>query len=252
MHELVILYEIGSEPMKTSRGRGKSQAQISSPNSAFVSTIGILDTFAKFNIKQIRTLPVFQFAQISHATVSLMKLYFAAKSDSEVSKHVPITSERIEQYTNHLINSLELAAADGKSLGAHTFLMVFVTIQKLFAELKDDTLEEVRIRYGGMPVTKQVQVLDLEEPRPIAQRRAARRSGESSDEALHLLSEVAMGNSGSNGYTSNDAPMGKSTEQRSVSDEMATIGKLIGEGDLVSMNDDGFFGIMQTMWARST
>lgn len=252
MHELIILYEIGSEVMKTSRSRGKSQAQISSPSTAFVSTIGILDTFAKFNMKQIRTLPVFQFAQISHATVSLMKLYFAAKSDSEVSKHVPITSERIEQYTNHLINSLELAAADGKSLGAHTFLMVFVTIQKLFMEHKDDTLEEVRIRYGCIPVTKQVQVLDLEEPRPIAQRRVARRSGESSDEALHLLSEVAMGNSGSNGYTSNEAPMGKSTEQRSVSDEMATIGKLIGEGDLVSMNDDGFFGIMQTMWARST
>ena len=252
MHELVILYEIGSELTKTSRGRGKSQVQISSPITAFVTTVGILDTFAKFNIKQIRTLPVFQFAQISHATVSLMKLYFVAKSDPEISKHVPITSEGIEEYTSHLINSFELAAADGKSLGAHTFLMVFVTIQKLFVEHKDDTLEKVKIRYGCMPGTKQVQVLDLEEPRPIAQRRAARRSGESSDEALHLLSEVAMGKSGNNGYTSNEAPMGKSTEQQSVSDDMATIGKLIGEADLSSMSDDGFFGIMQTMWARSS
>ena len=258
MHELITLHEIYSDSPKTLRARGKNQsqaplsAQIVSPDTTFVATLGILDTFARLDIQQIRTLPVFQFAQIAHATISLVKTYFVAKSDPRVNKYAPITSERIEQYTNHLVESLGSASADGKLLGPHTFLMVFVTIQKLFVEHKGDTLEGIRTRYGCIPDTTQHHTVDSDEPTSMAQRRGPRRNGESSDEALHLLSEVAMGKSGSNGYTLKEAQSGTSTEQRSALDDMAAMGKLIGEGDIASMSDDALFGIIQRLWARSS
>ena len=259
MYELAMQHETGPEPGKPSRGRGRpsSQASLSaqtaSPKTAFESTLGILDTFSKFNIQQIRTLPIFQFAQIAHASVSMMKMFFVAKSDPEFSKQVPFTLPMIEQYLDHLIELLRCASSEGKSLGAHAFLMVFVMMQKMFEEHKEETLETIRIRHGCIPGTKQAQILDLEEPTPTPQRRTARRSGESSDEALHLLSEVAMDKSRANGYKPNEAHMVDSTPQHSSPiGEMAAMGKLIGDGDLGSMSDDGFFGIMQTMWARST
>ena len=260
MHELALQHETGPCPGKPLRGRGRPSSQASfsgqtaSPKTAFESSLGILDTFSKFNVQQIRTLPIFQFAQVAHASVSMLKMFFVAKTDPEFSKQAPVTLPMIEQYLHHLIQSLRLASSEGKSLGAHTFLMVFVTMEQIFEEHKEDTLETMRIRYGCLPGTKQAQTLDLEEPIVTPQRRTARRSGGSSDEALHLLSEVAMGKSGANGYKPKEAQMVDSTSQQSAIEggEMAAMGKLIGEGDLGTMSDDGFFGIMQTMWARST
>lgn len=259
MHELLMQHESGPEPPKASRGRGKNQSQASPSapavplNTGFTSLRAILDTFLGFAVKQIRTLPSFQFAQIAHASIALIKMFFVAKSDSDFSKTAPITQAMVEGYIKNLIELLRSTAADGKSLAAHTFLMIFEMMRTMFDEHKDSDLEAIRKQYGGMPSTRQTQILDLTEPSPIPQRKTARGLEENSRGALHLLSEVAMEDSNANGYKPEDAQMGSlADEQRGPHfSEMTAMGQLIGDGEMGSLSDDGFFGIMQTMWARS-
>ena len=256
MHELVMQHVAWLEPGKPpprSRGKNQSQtspsAQASSLNVGLTSSLGILDTFLKFNVSEIRTLPTFFFAQIAHASVSLIKMYFVSRADLEFSKQTPVTADLAEERLHRLSDSLSLACDE--SLAAHTFLKMIVTLKTLFGEHKDTPLASIKARFSGMPSLKGAQLLDLGEPNPTPQQRtAARGSAETADEALHLLSAVAMGNGDANAY-SNEA--GSSAElDASVDGETAAMGQLIGEGDLGFMSDEGFIGIMQQMWARST
>lgn len=260
MHELLMQQETGPEPPKAARGRGKNQSQdsslygpVDSLNVGLTSSQGILDTFLGSTIQQIRTLPSFQFAQIAHASVSLMKMFFVARSNADFRKTAPISQEMVEGYSQRLSELLRSTAADGKSLAAHTFLMVFDIMRTAFDEHKFSDLSTIRAKYGGLPSTRHTQILDLEEPSPIPQRKTTAGLEQSEKGALHLLSEVAMEDSNANGYKGEESQMGKAATQflSSETSEMTAIGKFIGEGDMGSLSDDGFFGIMQTMWARS-
>jgi hypothetical protein len=258
MHELLMQHETGPEPPKTSRGRGKNQSQASPstqtapPNTGFTAILGILDTFLSFTVKEIRTLPSFQFAQIAHASLALMKMFFVAKSDSEFSKTAPVTQAMVEGYIQRGSDLLRSTAADGNSLAAHTFMMVLDVMRKMFEEHKDSDLQAIRTQYGGIPSTKQTQILDLEEPSTTPHRKTVHGLEENSRGALHLLSEVAMEDSNANGYKAEEAQIGNLADQRPSGEgsEMAAMGQLIG-GQMGTLSDDDFFGIMQALWARS-
>ncbi|KAK4694414.1 hypothetical protein P7C71_g3160, partial [Lecanoromycetidae sp. Uapishka_2] len=259
MHELLMQQETGPEPPKASRGRSKNHSQVSpygpaDPfNIGFTSIQGILDTFLGFTIHQIRTLPSFQFAQIAHASVSLMKMFFVAKSDAEFRKTAPVSQEIVEIYNQRICEQLRTTAADGKSLAAHTFLMVFDMMSTMFEKHKDSDLQAIRAKYGGVPSTKGTQILDLEEPSPIPQRKTTLGLQQNAKGGLQLLSEVAMEDSNANGYKDEEGQPGNSGQQYPSVEggELTGMGQFMGDGEMGSLSDDGFFGIMQKMWARS-
>lgn len=258
MHELVMQHVASLEPGKPpSRSRAKGQAQLAhSPQDslsiALTSTLAILDAFPKFTHQEIRTLPTLYFAQIAHASVSLIKLYFVAQADSEISKHAPVTVDMVEGRLSGLSGSLRAACSE--SLGAYTCLQMILTIQGLFEEHKNSTLASIKAHYSGIPSLQGTQMLDLKEPQPTPQHRTAPRdTAETADDALHLLSSVAMEKSNANGYEEGGpsaAPNGAAST--AIDSERATMGQLIGEGEMGFMSDEGFMGIMQQMWARST
>ena len=257
MHELVMQHVASFEPAKSSsRSRGKNQplpstpTQASSLSIAVPSTIGILDAFSKFSSQEILTLPTFHFAQVAHASVSLIKLYFVGQADSDVSKHAPIGVAMVEEDLNRLIESLR--STGGSSLTIQTFLKMIVILQTLFRENKDSSIATIKARYRGIPSLKATQMLDLEEPQPTPQQRtAAPKSEESSDGALQILSAVAMGNTHTDGHSTGEGRTDAAAGVQSVDEgEMAAMGQLIGEGDMGFMSDEGFLGIMQRMWAR--
>ena len=252
-------HETGPDPSKTTRGRGKAQSQASpsgqtsAQNPGLTAILGILDTFLGFNEHDIRTLPSFQFAQVSHASVSMMKMFFVAKSDSEFSKTTPVTQTMVEGYIQRISDLLLLAAKEGKSTAARTFLMIYEMLRVMFNEHKDSDLQTIRARYGGVPSTRQAQLLDLEEPAPIPQRKTTRGLEENTRGALHVLSEVAMEDSHAKSLRPEESHYGSVADQLpSVnSSELAAVGQLIGDQLGTVDTDDAFFGIMQTMWARS-
>ena len=262
MHELMMQHVSSLEPAKQpqrSRSRNQSQgnapAQGGSMSVAMTSSVGILDTFLKFSIREVRTLPTFYFAQIAHASVSLIKMYYVARADVELSKHAPVTADIIEEHLNHLVDLLRSACSE--SLAAATSLKMMVIIQTLFGEHKHSTLAIVKARYSGVPSLRGTQILDLEEPQPTPQQRTApRASAEPADDALHMLSAVAMSKTNADGSKPEDDQLSASNSAKtpSVDGETAAMGQLIGDEDMGFMSDEGYMGIMgvmQQMWARS-
>ena len=253
--------EPAKQPQR-SRGRyqphqpqGNAPAQGDSISVAMTSSIGILDTFSKFSIEEVRALPTFYFAQIAHASVSLIKMYYVARADVELSNHAPVTAEIIEEHLGKLVDSLRSACSE--SLAAATSLKMMVIIQTLFGEHKHSTLATVKARYSGVPSLRGTQILDLGEPQPTPQQRTApRASAEPADDALHLLSAVAMKETSAGGSRPRGelSDVSSSGETISIDGETATMGQLIGDEDMGFVTDEGYMGIMgvmQHMWARS-
>ena len=260
MHELVMQHVSSLEPGKPlPRSRGKSHSQASSSTQTrslsigFTSSVGILDTFLKYNAEEICALPIFYFAQVAHASISLIKMYYVAKADMESVQYTPVTSDTIQEYLGRLSHSLR--SADGECLPVHTSLKMIMTIQTLFDEHKDSTLETIKARYSGVPSLRGTQLIELGEPQPTPQQRTMPQgSADTADEALHLLSAVATGKTDVNGYhvEGGQMPGAGGVDGTAVDGETAAMGQLIGEGEMGFMSDDGFIGIMQRMWARST
>lgn len=248
MYELAMQHVSSPEPSKTPRPRSKiNQSHTQSvSNTALTSILGILDTFNKFSVQEIRTLPVFHFAQIAHASVSLIKMYFVGKVDSEYHKDVPVTANIVEERLSSLLSSLRLSSADGKSLAAHSYLKMMGALQTVFIEHKHTTIESIKARFSGVPSMKDTQILDLEEPQPIPQQRtASHRTGEMPANKLHLLSAAAMEQSNAAGSEASD-----SRSHTAEDGEMAAMGQLVGEEDMGFISDEGFLGIMQTMFLK--
>lgn len=253
MYELAMQHVSCPEPSKTPRPRSKINQSHTQPGSstALTSTLGILDTFGKFSVQEVRTLPVFHFAQIAHASVSLIKMYFVGKIDSEYYKDVPVTAMIVEERLSSLLSSLRLSSADSKSLAAHSYLKMMGALQIVFKEHKDKTIESIKARFCGVPSMKGTQILDLEEPQPIPQQRtASHRRGEMSGNKLDLLSAAAMEQSNADGSEASECRSGQMGGGRAEGGEMAAIGQLIGEEDMGFISDEGFLGIMQTMFLK--
>lgn len=221
-------------------------------NTALTSTLSILDTFGNFSVQEIRTLPVFHFAQIAHASVSLIIMYFVGKRDSDNHKDVPVTADIVEERLSSLLSTLRLSSADGKSLAAHSYLKMMGALQMVFKEHKDTTIESIKARFCGVPSMKDTQILDLEEPAPTPQQRtASHQAGEMSANKLHLLSAAAMEQSNADGSEASECRSGPTGGRTAEGGEMAAMGQLIGEEDMGVIGDEGFLGILQTMFLKS-
>ncbi len=233
MYELAVQHVSSPEPSKTPRARGKIKQSYTQPGfiTALTSTIGILETFSKFSVQEIRALPIVHFAQIAHASVSLIKMYFGVK----INKDVPVTTIKTEQRLGSVLDSLRSSAADGKSLAAHTYLKVIGAIQTVFKEHKHTTIESIKARFISIPSMKGTPVLDPEERQPTPrQRTAPHGTGEMLANKLDLLSAAAMEQSNANVSEAGSGQLGGRTPEDG---EMAAMGQLIGEG---TMSDECF------------
>ena len=217
MHELAMQYYVGIEPAIVPGARGKHRVE-SSPsamtdasNTPLSSTLGMLDSLLSLSVQGLRSLPVFQFAQIAHGTLTLTKIFSFGKADAEYHKQMPLSAGTVEQYVGRLIDLLRAGAEGGKSLPAHSFLMVLHASLTLFQEIKHMSLGEIKEHCGGkFPATNFIQILDLHEPTPtprqwnyMGDKYPLESMGKDvfPEGALHLLSEVAaMGKSHGNGH----------------------------------------------------
>lgn len=253
MHELAMQYYVGVEPaivpgVQDNQGNDSSMSARSNPlNTPLSSTLGMLDDLLSLSVQDLRSLPVFQFAQIAHGTLTLTKMFNFAKADPEYRKQMPLSAETVEQYVGRLIDLLRVGAEGGKSLPAHSFLMVLHASLALFQEIKHMSLREIKEHCGGkFPATNFIQILDLHEPTPTP--RQWNYLGDKHpleplekdvfpEGALHLLSEVAaMGKSKANGYRVEEGRTG--------------LEGVAGEAEAMAARDEGFARAVRKMPAN--
>lgn len=230
MHELAMQYYVEVEPavVPGEQGSKSSKSMMTDPsNTPLSSTLRMLDDLLRLSVQGLRSLPVFQFAQIAHGTLTVTKVFIFGKVDAKYGKQMPVSAEIIEQYVGGLIDLLRAGAEGGKSLPAHSFLMVLHASLSLFQEIKHMSIGEIKQHVGGkFPATNFIQILDLHEPTPTPRQwnhagdkfPLSKDSKDSfpeafseafSEGALQLLSEVAaMGKSNANGYGVEDGRLG--------------------------------------------
>ena len=250
MHELAMQYYVGVEPPIVPVARGEQRVESSTPtmadpsNTPLSSTFGMLDNLLDLSVQDLRSLPVFQFAQIAHGTLTLTKIFNFGKADPEYRKKMPLSAEAVEDYVGRLIDLLRAGAEGGKSLPAHSFLMVLDASLNLFQEIKHMSLREIKEHCGGkFPATNFIQILDLQEPTPTPRQwnymgdKHPLEKDVFPEGALHLLSEVAaMGKSNANGYGVEEGGLGPP--------------RMAADAEAMAASEDGFASAVGKMSAN--
>lgn len=247
MHELAMQYYVGVEPalVPGEQAPNSSKSAIADPsNTPLSSTLGMLDDFLSLTVQALRSLPVFQFAQIAHGTLTVTKVFIFAKVDATYREQMPLSAELIEQYIGRLIDLLRAGAEGGKSLPAHSFLMVLHASLNLFQEIKHMSLGEIKQHVGGkFPATNFIQILDLHEPTPTPRQwnylgdKFPLTKDSFPEGALHLLSEVAaMGKSNANGYGVEEGRLGPQ--------------EIAARAEAMAANEDSFASAVRKMPAN--
>lgn len=225
MHEFAVhldqALEFPGSSSQQREGHGeKSQARAEVLTTAHIGALttcltsihGLFDTFLQSTPEDIRTVPVFYFVRIAYATVLLIKLYFAASApDSELGKVISNDDLRVEEYVRRLRELLQAGAASDKCRPARSFLLVLVMLQTWYERQRDGkgNMSEAggsSRRLEAQPVEVEKHGANVEYKRMQLNGRSSTASAGASGGAdgmdqsrLHVLGEVALGNSSSNG-----------------------------------------------------
>ncbi|KAL8835971.1 MAG: hypothetical protein Q9170_003094 [Blastenia crenularia] len=210
------------EEKKKVRPQVLTTAHIGALTTCLTSIHGMFNTVLSLTPEEIRCVPVFYFVRIAYANILLIKMYFAATaSDSELGKVIASDDMRVEHYLKKLCELLQASGAAGKYRLARSFYLVFIMIQTWFERQKDgkgSLSQEVANskRHEAQPVDVDKHAPQAEYKRmqlngdAMSTRRssvpqgAAAAAVEGMDQSrLHMLGEVALGNSSSNGPNMN-------------------------------------------------
>lgn len=240
MHDFAMPLDQGLENSQASQPNGTNRhhetqsellppAHIGALTTCLTSIHGIFDTFLRFAALDIRTLPVFHFARLARASVLLIRMYYSAITpESALGKVISSDDMKVEHYLGCLIKLLWAGAAEGKCHPARQLSILLVLLQSNFERsregktgLADETLARIDARpidterYSSRQEYRKMQLegdnfplrasptTDQPPPPPPLQRASSSaHSTTIGDRALHLLSEVAMGNSVPNGHHS--------------------------------------------------
>lgn len=214
-----------------------SAAHIAALTTCLSSIHGIFDTFLGLGVSDVRALPVFHFARLARASVLLIRMYFAATTpDSALVNTIPGDHMKVEHYLDGLISLLRAGASEGNCHPARQLFNVLVLLECNFKRMKERKLglldesavaltksdarpidspnhdnrqeyKRVKLEGGdkGYPtgrLSPPDKAQNLNSPQQQQQQQQAQILAPASvvrDDALQLLSEVAMGNSAPNG-----------------------------------------------------
>lgn len=211
-----------------------SAAHVATLTTCLTSIHGIFDTFLGLGVSGVRALPVFHFARLARASVLLIRMYFAATTpDSALGNTIPGDHMKVEHYLDGLISLLRAGASEGNCHPARQLSIVLVQLESNFKRTKERKLglldesavaltksdarpidspshdkrqeyERVKLEGddNGYPtgrLSPPGKAQNLNSPQQQQQAQLLAPTSTAGDDALQLLSEVAMGNSAPNG-----------------------------------------------------
>ncbi|KAL9604243.1 MAG: hypothetical protein Q9219_000641 [cf. Caloplaca sp. 3 TL-2023] len=204
------------------RSQVLTTAHIGALTTCLTSIHGMFDTVLRMTAEDIRTVPVFYLVRVSYASLLLITMYFAARpADSELGKVISSEDMRVEYYLGKLRDLLQAGGASGKCRLARSFYLVLVMFQTWFERRKEgkgsvsqEAANNKRLeaqpvdveKHLGQSEYKRMQLNgDAMPPRRSSMAQGAPPVGaEGMDQSrLHVLGEVALGNSSSNGQHTN-------------------------------------------------
>ncbi|KAL8665625.1 MAG: hypothetical protein Q9202_002129 [Teloschistes flavicans] len=232
MHELAMHLDQTLEPpgssnsqaKKADKGKSKPEvltsAHVGALTTCLTSIHGMFDTFLKSTTEDIRTVPVCFFVRVAHAALLLIKMHFAASTpESELGKVISCDDMRVEEYLQSLRELLQVGATSDKCRPARLFSLWIGLLRTWFERqragkrsLSEDAANSRRVDAQPVDVEKQAakgeyKRMQLNEDAPPARRSSmapgapAAGGVEGMDQSrLHVLGEVALGNSNSNGH----------------------------------------------------
>lgn len=126
-------------------------AHISALTVCLTSIHGLFDTFLSFATDTIRNLPVFHFVRVAHASVMLIKMYFAVTTpNAELGKVISKEDLKVEHYLDKLPDAFKAAAENEMSRAAQKFLVVLVMLRSWFQKQNgrksDGSMDPVQAR----------------------------------------------------------------------------------------------------------
>ena len=218
-----------------------SSAHVAALTTCLTSIHGIFDTFLGLAVSDVRALPVFHFARLARASVLLIRMYFAATTpDSALGNTIPGDHMKVEHYLVGLISLLRAGASEGNCHPARQLSNVLVLLESYFKRMKEGksglvdesavalTKTDARpIDFSGHDKRQEYKKVQLEcddqgyslgrisppskvqnpnSPHQQQQAQLLAPAPAAGDDALHLLSEVAMGNSAPKGQIHQHAP----------------------------------------------
>lgn len=216
---------------RSARGRGENSqarqqvlttAHVGALTTCLTSIHGMFDTFLEMTADDIRTVPVFYFVRVAYAGVLLIKMYFAATApESELGKVISSDDMRVGHYLGKLRELLQAGAASGKCRPARSFYLVLVMFQTWFERKKKEGTGNISQEVGS-DKRAEVQPVDVGKSAGKAEYKRMQLNGDSlparrpsvsvgappvgvegmDQSRLHVLGEVALGNSSSNGQGS--------------------------------------------------
>lgn len=229
-----------------------SSAHIAALTTCLTSIHGIFDTFLGLGVSDVCALPVFHFARLARASVLLIRMYFAATTpDSALGNTIPGDHMKVEHYLDDLISLLRAGASEGNCHPARQLSNVLVLLESNFKRMKERKLglldesavalttsdarpidspshdkrqEYKRVKLEGddkghptgrLSPPDKVQNLNSSQQQQQAQLLAP--APAVGDDALHLLSEVAMGNSAPNGQIHHHAQQQQQCSNNNIS-----------------------------------
>lgn len=177
-------------------------AHISALTECLTSVHGILNTFLGFELDIIRTLPIFYFVRVAYAVVVLIKMYFAvAAPNSEIGKIISKEDLRVESHLDSLVTLFRTSADEGSFRPASKFLFILSKLREWFQKHRDGKSGTRTGEGGASPVQKAPQQQVQQNPQHQQQQYVnsiqspVQMGYNPANTPLHLLSEVAMGNS---------------------------------------------------------
>ena len=282
LQDFALNLDYSRKTSKASPTQGGRETDLDSPAPTHQAALGIcidslhgiLTTFMAFTPQDVRTIPTSVFARVAYATILLIKLHLAASTrNSKLGTLVSETNFHLPDCVAGLINLLRASAENGKSRPAHNFSLVMAMLQVWYQKQVNERPSSQNVATNAEPEQK----LANGEHQSSQAASASQEHHHQPHDAptlgqtpLHLLSEVAMGNSGPNNPPTpngSEVPFDASSAQANSTNATradAWPPPMVGDGlrrmhpgfeqalgitlagvGMDIMEDDGFFDLMQ-------
>lgn len=170
-------------------------AHIAALGECLTATHGILDTILNIKFDILLTLPVIFCVRAIYAIVCLMKMWVSVTSPSDMGNIIRKEDLRIEPYTDQLVQLFNTIVSRDAQSPHGKFYYVAKRLQEKFAQIKEGTGKCEMSSYYPGGSQEEEHCNTAPDQKPIPKPRSKPNSA--TQTPLHLLSEVAMGSSGS-------------------------------------------------------
>ncbi|KAH8603081.1 hypothetical protein B0O99DRAFT_605034 [Bisporella sp. PMI_857] len=220
-----------------------TSVHISALSTCLTAIDGIIETFLKFDVDTIHCLPIVHFVRVAYAVVVLIKMYFAAATPhSELGKVINKDNMKVEQYLDSLAAVFKASAAQEKSRPSAKFLMVLLMLKTWFHRQREGkpSGEPIAIPPTRNPPNSSAD--SVKDTNTNLQQQQQQQQGQQplayspENTGLHMLSEVATGNSGgqarprSVGYMNNSNDWQQQQSFLGYDNPMNQIAQNMGQG----------------------